>query len=286
MKKRIHLIIILSILLGFTLSGNTQNKKEPAVASSSNYNNLASLFQEFREFQKPELINGVPDYSQAAMEKKSLGLKHFRQRLEVIDPNNWPVAQKVDYVLVWAEMNGMEFYLRVLKPWWRDPVFYLPSQGGAGPVIDINLRIGRQLPLPEDKIDEVRKQLKVIPEIYKQAEQNLTEAAGDLALIALHYIDYEAGRYQRLANRLAEYHPDLVPYVEKARDAVKNYGQWLEENKHKMTAPAGIGIDNYNWWLQKVHLFPYTWKKCLCIPIPGRSVSAFQPTSITALLPF
>ena len=265
MQKRDYLIIIVVFLLGFTLICSAQNKAQAAVASSSNYNNLVTLFREFREFQKPEFINGVPDYSRRAMEKKRLGLEQFRQRLEAMDPNSWPVAQKVDYVLVWAEMNGLEFYLRVLKPWWRDPVFYLPSQAGAGPVIDINLRIGNNLPLAEDEIDELKKKLETIPEIYKQAEKNLTEAAGDLALIALHYIDYEAGRYQRLANRLAKYHPELVPYVEKAGDAVKNYGRWLEENKSRMTAPAGIGIDNYNWWLQKVHLFPYTWKECLCI---------------------
>lgn len=127
MKKRNYLIIILFLTLGLTLSYSTQNKEEMIVASSTNYNDLVTLFHEFREFQKPELINGVPDYSQTAMEKKSLGLKQFRQRLEAINPNSWPVAQKVDYVLVWAEMNGMEFYLRVLKPWWRDPVFYLPE---------------------------------------------------------------------------------------------------------------------------------------------------------------
>ena len=32
-----------------------------------------------------------------------------------------------------------------------------------------------------------------------------------------------------------------------------------------MTAPAGIGKENCNWWLKNVHLFPYTWEECLCI---------------------
>lgn len=265
MYRRNYLTIVSVFLLGLTLSCSTQKKEEAAMASSSDYGDLVSLFQEFREFQKPEVINGVPDYTKAAMEEQSLGLKQYQKRLAAIDLNSWPVAEQVDYVLVWAEMNGMEFYQSVLKPWSRDPVFYLPSQGGAGPVININLRIRNGLPLPDNKIDEFRTQLKAIPEIYKQAEQNLTEAAGDLATIAIHYIDREAGRYQNLANRLAEHHPDLVPDAERARDAVKNYGKWLEENKSSMTAPAGIGIENYNWWLQNVHLFPYTWEECLCI---------------------
>ena len=71
-------------------------------------------------------------------------------------------------------------------------------------------------------------------------------------------IDREVGRYDNLANSLAEHHPDLIPDVERAADAVTNYGKWLEDNIGKMTAPAGIGIENYNWWLKNVHLFPYT----------------------------
>jgi uncharacterized protein (DUF885 family) len=247
-----------------TVTCSSPNKEEAAEASSGTYEELVSLFQEFREFQEPAVINGVPDYSPVAMEKQKMDLKEFQARLAAIDPNSWPIPEKVDYVLVWTEMNGMEFYQHVLKPWSRDPVFYLPSQGGAGPVIDINLRI-RSLPIPDDRMEEFKTRLKAIPEIYKQAEQNLTEAAGDLALLALYYIEREAGRYQRLANRLAEHHPDLVPDAERARDAVKNYGKWLEENKSSMTAPAGIGVENYNWWLKNVHLFPYSHAECQAI---------------------
>ena len=260
-----HFTIVLVFLMTLTLACSTQKKEEAGVTSNGDYDDLVSLFNEFREFQKPEVINGVPDYTAAAMEKQRLGLKEFQSRLTEIDQNAWPVSKQVDYLLVWREMNAMEFYHRVLKPWSRDPVFYLPSQEGAGPVISIDLHMRNGLPIPDDKIDEFSKQLRAIPEIYEQAKKNLTEAANDLAIIAIHYIDREAGRYEYLANRLAEHHPDLVPDAERARDAVKKYGKWLEENKNSMTAPAGIGIENYNWWLKNVHLFPYTWEECLTI---------------------
>jgi len=26
-----------------------------------------------------------------------------------------------------------------------------------------------------------------------------------------------------------------------------------------MTAPSGIGVNNYNWYMKNVHLVPYTW---------------------------
>jgi hypothetical protein len=36
-------------------------------------------------------------------------------------------AQLVDLHIVRAEMNGLDFFHRVTRPWARDPVFYLPS---------------------------------------------------------------------------------------------------------------------------------------------------------------
>jgi len=265
MLKRNHFKIVFTFIICLTLFYCSSGNSEADAVANSDYADLVSLFKDFREFQKPKMTTSVPDYTAAAMEDQKRGLKNFQGRLSAMDIHEWPVSQQVDYHLVRAEMNGMDFYQNVLKPWSRDPVFYLPSQGGAGPVIDIHLRIRTGFPLPKEKLAEFSKTLKAIPKIYKQAEGNLTEAAGDLATIAIHYIEREASRYQRLASRLADHHPDLVPYCEQARDAVRNYGKWLEANKSKMTAPAGIGVENYNWWLKNVHLFPYTWEECQLI---------------------
>ena len=48
----------------------------------------------------------------------------FRRRLAAIDTTGWSASERGDYRLVEAEMNGLDFFLRVLKPWARDPGFY------------------------------------------------------------------------------------------------------------------------------------------------------------------
>jgi uncharacterized protein (DUF885 family) len=73
------------------------------VVAIGDYNDLASLFKEFREFQNPQVINGVPDYSAAAIAEQLRGLKKFQSRLAAIDAGNWPVSKQVDYHLVRAE---------------------------------------------------------------------------------------------------------------------------------------------------------------------------------------
>ncbi len=236
------------------------------MSGSSDYDNLVSLFNEFREFQQIMIINGVPDYTAAAMEEQNRGLKTFQRRLAAIDIQEWPVSQQVDYHLVRAEMNGLDFFHRVLRPWSRDPLFYLPGQGGS--VFRMTGLSGLRrprLPLSEDRLQDFKKKLQAIPEIYAQARGNLRDVPGDLAMLAIYYYEREASIYHNLASQLAEHHPELVPDAERAADAVVNYGNWLEDNKSQMTAPAGIGIENYNWWLKNVHLFPYTWEECRTI---------------------
>ena len=262
-RNFVFVIFICSVLLLFSYCSSED--KATNVSRSGEYEDLIALFKEFREFHKPKVTNGVPDYTTAAIEKQRRGLKKFQSRLAAIDIQGWPVSQQVDYHLVRAEMNGLEFYHRVLRPWSRDPCFYLPSQGGAGPVIRINLRIPEKPPLPEDKINEFRKQLKAIPGIYEQAKQNLTEGAKDFAAMAIWSTKEESEEYHKLANWLTEYHPDLAADAARAQKAVENYGSWIEENIHRMTAKAGVGKENYNWWLKNVHLFPYTWEDCLDI---------------------
>jgi len=257
--------------LSFTLAGLllfycTAEKRDSGVPGSNNYSDLVSLFNEFREFQHIKIIDGVPDYTDDAIEEQKRGLKTFQYRLAAFAIREWPVSQQVDYHLVRAEMNGLDFFHRVLRPWSRDPLFYLPNQGGSVFRMIGLPRLRRiRLPLTDERLPDFRKALQTVPEIYDQAKGNLNDVPEDLANLAIHYYKREASIYRNLATRLAEHHPKMIPDAERAGDAVINYGEWLEDNKHNMTGSAGIGIENYNWWLKNVHLFPYTWEECMTI---------------------
>jgi hypothetical protein len=87
------------------------------------YNDLIDLFIEFRDLIKPNVKNGVPDFTKSAMEKQFDNLKILQDRLSKIDFYSWNIKQKVDYYVLRSEMNGVEFDHRVLKQWSRDPGF-------------------------------------------------------------------------------------------------------------------------------------------------------------------
>ncbi len=257
MESQIRLRLLWSICLVLTFTFCAPAQDVP-VEAGGDYDGLVQLFQEFRELQNTKMTGWVPDYTPAAMAEQRRGLLDFQKRLKAIDISDWPIDKKVEYHLVRAEMNGLHFYQRVLKPWSRDPGFYLQTQDGGGPARSGHLDIN-EMPIPARDLDEVQGQLKAVPAILKQAETNLTEGAADLAYSAFHYMDVEIEYHRMLRDDIADNHPELLQDAELALAAVIEYGEWLKENENSMTAPAGVGKENYNWWMKNVQLVPYTW---------------------------
>jgi hypothetical protein len=261
---------ILVLVLGAGLAPACKSKTPAPAAgpatvavSSTSYDDLVQLFKDWREFVKPKMTDGVPDYSPAAMKEQHDGLAKMRQRLAAIDPGAWPIPQRSDYLIVKAEMNGLEFNHRVIRPWVRDPGFYA-VYNQFQPTIDGTIRVPR-LPIPPDRMAEVRTQLRAVPLILAQARVNLTEPASDLALLAIDFKKKESERLKKLAADLSKDQPEMAAEAMKAREAVDAYRDWLEQNKAGWAKYAGVGIDNYNWYIQNVWLLPYTWEQLMTI---------------------
>ena len=149
MSKQYLYTICLILLAGFILLCCTGEKEGSGVVGSSDHADLISLFKEFREFQQPSLADGAPDYSATAMEKQYRELNIYQDRLAAIDSSGWAVSEQIDYHLVRAEMNGLEFHHRILQPWSRNPCFYgtelIPGFPDRGDGIDVFLI---DLPIP------------------------------------------------------------------------------------------------------------------------------------------
>src|SRR3712207_3560715 len=110
-----------------------------------------------------------------------------------IDPSGWPVAQQVDYHLVRAEMNGLDFNHRVLRPWARDPAFYLSvwtdqsdTPAHEGPTHHAIIELW-QYTFPLKAADEAKlaAELGTIPPLLRQARQNLVGNARELWLTGI-----------------------------------------------------------------------------------------------------
>jgi len=239
----------------FMSSCNTDNSNHQKL---NKYQDLIDVFKDFKIVQQPIIINEVPDYSSQTMSNQKSLLDNLQNRLNSIDTIGWSNTQRIEYHLVKAEMHGLEFYHEVLRPWSRDPGFYLQTQDGAGPT-----RAGYfnydEFPISQSELSKAKSKLKAVPIILNNAKVNLKKASGDLAYCALHYMPFEIELYKRIKNMCSDYNPELLQDAKNALDAVVEYGRWLESNKENMVAPAGVGKNNYNWWMKNVQLVPYTW---------------------------
>jgi hypothetical protein len=116
-------VSVLLVIL-FALLVHCSSPDKSITEKLTTHEQLVTLFRQWREFQKPVTVNGVPDYGVEAMKKQHAELKTWQQKLQSFDTTGWPVNHQVDWYLVYAEMNGLDFDHRVLRPWQRDPAFY------------------------------------------------------------------------------------------------------------------------------------------------------------------
>lgn len=229
-------------------------------SAQQGYDNLVALFREWREFQQPRLVDGVADYTAAAMAAQQRQLPAYQHRLAAIDTAGWTVPQRVDWALVRAEMNGLDFDHRVLRPWARDPTFYVtvfPSQSDQ-PAREGHYARGG-IELWRDGNEEIAAGLRAIPRLLEQARTDLVGDAGDLWTMGIRRMRAQSGDLEALAQRVAG-NASLAADVQRAREATDQFRAWLESQAASRTGPSGIGVENYDWYLEHVQLAPYRWQ--------------------------
>src|SRR5215471_18396735 len=265
-RQLCHAVAVVSLSF-VQLSGGSAT----AASESGGYPALVKLFQQWREFEHPAMKNNVPDYSANAMAAKAAALPRWRKRLDEIDPKSWTIEEQTDYKLVKAEMNGLDFNLRVLRPWARDPAFYMnvfPSRSDVpsreGPVVYPEIKLyDYHFPLDADAQKDLLAKLRVIPGLLVEAKENLRASnARDLWVYGEEELrnqtralaSLEAGTLT--VRTLAEHQSanltgtgeELTAAVANARKATDEFIVWLEKLAPTKTGPSGIGKENYTWY--------------------------------------
>ena len=251
------LTLILSLVTNQFLSSQENNRQD-----------LEELYNDWRQFEIPPLKNGAPDYSNETFKNRMPEFRKLKDRLIKIDKSDLETKSKIDWSIIWAEMNGFEFNFRVLKPWERDPAYYksvwmyrsdVPAH--EGPTHHSVIEIWQyNFPLSKNESSKLDKQLQVIPILNEQAKSNLTGNAKDLWIAGIRDIDRQTIDLKSILN-----YPDvnnnksLVNTINKAIESTESFSEWLKTESSKKDGPSGIGKENYTWYQQNVHLVPLTW---------------------------
>ena len=201
------------------------------------------------------------------MARKRADLRNWQARLQAIDTAGWSTEQQIDWHLVRAEMNGLDFHLRVLKPWERDPAYYVtvwPEQSDTpnheGPTNHAVIEVWQySFPLTTEAQTRLAAELRTVPPLLRQARQNLTGNARDLWIAGTGSVKNQIRDLDDLAQKVGAV-PPVLAALRDARQATVDLVSWLEQQAPSKTGPSGIGKADYTWSLRNVHLVPLTWE--------------------------
>ncbi len=251
---------------------------QPSAQHSRTYSQLLSLFSEWRTFEQPPRLSGVPDYSTPTNTRRLASLRRMQARLKAIDTTGWTVREQIDHHLVRAEMNGMEYHLRVLRPWARDPAYYVSiiteesdTPAKEGPVIHGAIKLFDYPVWPRTLLDtagaltaeqsaELASRIATIPRLLQVARTNLAGGnARDLWVGGVKAFEEQSEALHTLATRVGTADAALSKAVADARTATDQFAEWIRTQSRTKTGPSGIGKEQYTWYLRNVLLVPLSW---------------------------
>jgi uncharacterized protein (DUF885 family) len=243
---------------------------------------LERLFEDWRVFVRAPFLKGVPDYSPAASERKLAALSQWRARLKNINRTGWSVQAIDDVQLIEAEINGFDFFLRIVKPWARDPSFYatvfadqsdVPAHEGpsAEPNIDLwafswplsstdDSRLAALLSAVPGTLDAARTNLATsqASDLWRYGSRSLREQSDTLDALAKGTLVMRSLEGYRPAT-MTSASPALRQAIAEAKSATDSFAAWVTAEAPKRTGPSGIGKADYNWYAKNVLLSPYDW---------------------------
>jgi hypothetical protein len=257
-------LLVIAVFPGCSRSRRAEEER----TRLTEYDVLVTFFQEWREFQAPVLGNGVPDYSSTAMAGQHRALPAWQQRLEAFRKQNLSLPEQVDWHLVRAEMHGLDFDHRVLRPWANNPAFYVTAFGSEsdqpareGPLAHGAVEFWQySFPLKADDAAAIGARIRAIPPLLEQARRNLVGNHRDLWVYAPRPIRQQAADLAAFASRLGDEMASLGEDVQRAKEATERFAEWVEAQAESKTGASGVGIENYDWYLRHVHLVPYSWR--------------------------
>jgi hypothetical protein len=279
MKSRAQVIAISVILVISTvtaaplerLGSRSQGQPKPSPGPDS-LEALARDFWAWRAIEQP--LSGddivridrpagwVPDWASATVTRRRRELEAFESRCKALaksaDFNSWPVPRQVDYRLMGSAIARVRWELDVTRNWQRDPGFYLDQTLGG--IFDL---LRQPPPFKAARSLEIVRRMESIPRICKQAKENLTDAVKPVTSLAIEGLkDIRPRLLASIRSLRPLLPPDAAAQLDAPTDrairALEAYRTWLETRLPSIGAGKPIGRENYNYFLKRIALMPFT----------------------------
>ena len=243
---------------------------------------LANDFWQWRAHYQPfsqddipriERPSGTRDWSAQSVGKQKSALADFEKRWKEIDAKSWSIPRQVDYRLMGSALARVRWELEINPRWRHDPSFYLDQTLTA-----LLEALVQPPPFSAERSRAVVERMENIPAILDEGRVNLhpIRPFAQLAIRRLREIRPELERVKAGVAPLLSAGLDkgkdskvrtqnFVLASDKAIIALESYRSWLESQLNSMPTKSAVGRDNYEFFLHRVALLPYTPEQLLAL---------------------
>lgn len=200
--------------------------------------------------------NKLTDYALSAILMRRLHVKEVLAKVRAMQTANWSKDDRIDWLLFRSQLDGIDFFNRVIDFEASDPQTYVNECSNG-----IFSLLKKEYDTPRNRGLAATARLKQMPFVIELGKANLTKPGQLYARLA---IDSARSIDSLFNDSLMTLARDMSPAERneliKARDAalfsIHGYADWLEKRLPGMVPFKPMGEENYNYLLKNVYLLP------------------------------
>ena len=246
----------------------TQNASDPKPFTPETLRSVANDYYEWQKREFPvdasdqgfhEYDERLGDFSATAIGRRDAFVRALLARAKATNPKGWSKDDTIDLILFRSQLERPAFYSRVLHPEASNASIYTNEASNA-----IFSLIKKEYDAPRTRAIAATKRLQKVPAMLEQGKKNLTTPVrlyAQFAIESARSIDplYNDSLFAALDKGLSASERDaLVKAKDEAIRALHAYADWLEKKLPSMTAWRPMGVENYQYFVDKVLLLPMT----------------------------
>ena len=198
----------------------------------------------------------LTDYSLSAVLMRRLQVKEVLAKVRAMPTANWSKDDRIDWLLFRAQLDGTDFFNRVMDFEETDPQTYVNECSNG-----IFSLLKKEYDAPRNRALAATARLKQMPFLIEQGKGNLNKPVRLYAQLA---IDSARSIDSLFNDSLMTLAKDLPPAerneLVKDRDAalvsIHGFADWLEKRLPGMVPFKPMGEENYNYILKNIYLLP------------------------------
>ena len=200
--------------------------------------------------------NKLTDYALSALLARRLHVKEVLGKVRAMQTRNWSKDDRIDWLLFKSQLEGAEFFDRVIDFEETDPQTYVNECSNG-----IFSLLKKEYDTPRNRSLAATARLKQMPFVIELGKHNLNRPVrlySQLAIDSARSIDsLFTDSLMTLAEGLAPAEKnDLIKARDAALVSIHGFADFLEKRLPGMVPFKPMGEENYNYLLKNVYLLP------------------------------